>query len=105
MELQRVQRQVRDLDEWERHRDRVKDLEARLPAAELQGGLRRRDEAGAKLPELRTKVRRGEAERTELEVRAARAREADLRALGVLEEAQEAAALRPGARGGGRPGP
>jgi chromosome segregation ATPase len=92
MELQRVQRQVRDLDEWERHRDRVKDLEARLPAAELQVELRRRDEAGAKLPELRTKVRRGEAERTELEARAARSREADLRALAVLEEAQEAAA-------------
>ena len=92
MELQRVQRQVRDLDEWERHRDRVQDLEARLPAAELQVELRRRDEAGAKLPELRTKVRRGEAERTELEARAARAREADLRALAVLEEAQEEAA-------------
>ncbi len=91
MELQRVQRQVRDLDEWERHRDRVKDLEARLPAAELQVELRRRDEAGAKLPELRTKVRRGEAERTELEARAAHAREADLRALAVLEEAQELA--------------
>ncbi|MEO6195899.1 MAG: ATP-binding protein [Thermoanaerobaculia bacterium] len=91
MELQRVQRQVRDLDDWERHRDRVAGLEARLPAAELQGELRRRDEAGAKLPELRTKVRRGEAERTELEARAARVREADLRALAVLEEAQNAA--------------
>ncbi|HKI05244.1 MAG TPA: ATP-binding protein [Thermoanaerobaculia bacterium] len=92
MDLQRVEREVARLDDWERHRDRVGDLEARLPAAELQVELRRRAEAGAKVPELRTKVRRGEAERSELEAESARAREADARALTVLEEAQSAAA-------------
>ncbi len=92
MELQGVERQVARLDEWERHRDRVADLEARLPAAELQVELRRRAEAGAKVPELRTKVRRGEGERAELEAKSARAREADARALAALEETQNAAA-------------
>jgi chromosome segregation protein len=92
MDLDRVEDQVGRLDEWERLRDRVADLEARLPASELQVELRRLAEAGAKLPELRTKVRRGEAERTELEAKAARAREADARALAALDEAQAAAA-------------
>ncbi len=93
MELQRVVRKVEQLDDWERHRDRVAGLEARLPAAELQVELRRRDEAGAKVPELRTKVRRGETERAELEAAVARARETDARALAALEAAQSAAAL------------
>jgi len=93
MELQRVVRKVEQLDDWERHRDRVAGLEARLPASELQVELRRRDEAGAKLPELRTKVRRGETERTELEAAVARAREADAQALAALEAAQSAAVL------------
>jgi len=92
MDLQRAEREVARLDDWERHRDRVADLEARLPAAELQVELRRRAEAGAKLPELRTKVRRGEAERSELEAESVRAREADARALAALDSAQGAAA-------------
>lgn len=92
MELSRVGRLVKELDDWERHRDRVADLEARLPAAELQVELRRFAEAGAKLPELRTKVRRGETERTELAARTESAREADARTLAALEAAQDAAA-------------
>jgi DNA repair exonuclease SbcCD ATPase subunit len=94
-ELRRVLREVDRLDEWEHHRDRVAELEARLPAAELQVALRDRGEASTKLPELRTKVRKGDVERTALEVEAARAREADERGLAVLEEARrgEAEAL------------
>jgi chromosome segregation protein len=92
MELQRVERQVARLAEWEDHRDRVADLEARLPAAELMRVLQERTEAGAKLPELRTKVRRGETERAELEAAAATAREEDARAVAALDEAQGAAA-------------
>jgi energy-coupling factor transporter ATP-binding protein EcfA2 len=73
LDLRQVERQVAQLDEWEHHRARVAELEARLPAAELQVHLRRRAEASAKLPELRTKVRRGD---TELEAAKAEATEA-----------------------------
>ncbi|HYX25679.1 MAG TPA: AAA family ATPase, partial [Thermoanaerobaculia bacterium] len=88
MELQRVERQVARLDEWERHRDRVADLESRLPAAELQVELRRLAETGAKVPELRTKVRRGEAERALLEADVTRSHAADERALAALAAAR-----------------
>jgi chromosome segregation ATPase len=66
-DLQRVLRQVTQLDEWEAARDKVADLEARLPAADLQGLLRRQDDATRKIPELRTKVRNAELEQRVLE--------------------------------------
>jgi chromosome segregation protein len=88
MDLQKVERQVARLDDWEHHRDRVADLEARLPAAELQVELQRLAEAGAKIPELRTKVRRGETERVLLEADVVRSREVDERALAALAEAR-----------------
>jgi len=86
-DLRGVERQVALLDQWEQQRDRVAELEARLPAAELQVHLRRRAEASAKLPELRTKVRRGETERAALEADSARAREVDARTEAALDTA------------------
>jgi energy-coupling factor transporter ATP-binding protein EcfA2 len=60
-ELHRVQRLVRQLDDWEAAKAKVDELEARLPAAEFQEAWHRRQELGPKLAELRTKVRIGEA--------------------------------------------
>ncbi len=95
LDLRQIERQVARLEEWESHRDRVAELEARLPAAELQVWLRRRAEAGAKLPELRTKVRRGEVDLASLEAEASGSRNREARALTRLEEARrtEAEAL------------
>ncbi len=55
-------REVERLGRWEAARDRVDELKRRLPAAELQVLLRERREAEAKIPEFRTKVRRGDVE-------------------------------------------
>jgi chromosome segregation protein len=62
VELARVKREVAQLDEWERADAKVGELERRLPAAELQQWLRQRNDAAQKLPELRTKLKNGEAE-------------------------------------------
>ena len=68
-ELTRVRREVQRLAEWEDARDKVAELEARLPAAELQRLLALRREATSKSRELQTKVRLGEVELTEAQVR------------------------------------
>lgn len=67
LELTRVQREVERLAMWERAWDKVQELEARLPAAQLQEILRRRADAAQKMPELRTKIRNDEAEVDRLE--------------------------------------
>jgi chromosome segregation protein len=92
LELNAKQRAVRDLDDWEQARDKVDELEARLPAAELQAAVRRREEAAAKIPELTTKVRKGETERVRLEAEQNRAVEAGRRARERLEIARQAEA-------------
>jgi chromosome segregation protein len=68
-ELTRVRREVQRLVEWEEARDKVAELEARLPAAELQRLLAVRREATSKTRELQTKVRLGEVELTDAQVR------------------------------------
>jgi chromosome segregation ATPase len=68
-ELTRVRREVQRLVEWEEARDKVAELEARLPAAELQRLLAVRRDATSKSRELQTKVRLGEVELTEAQVR------------------------------------
>ena len=88
MDLRQIERQIELLDDWERRRERVAELEARLPAAELQVELRRAAEASAKLPELRTKVRRGEAERAAAEEEAGRTRAAEERSAAGLAQAR-----------------
>jgi chromosome segregation protein len=88
LDLRQVEREVARLDEWEHHRARVAELEARLPAAELQIHLRRRAEASAKLPELRTKVRRGDTELAALETEAAEAAEREAHTEAALESAR-----------------
>jgi chromosome segregation ATPase len=89
LDLRQVERLVARLDEWEHHRARVAELETRLPAAELQVHLRRRAEASAKLPELRTKVRRGDTELAALEAEAAAAAEREARTEAGLEAARQ----------------
>jgi chromosome segregation ATPase len=105
-ELQRVQREVDRRARWERDRERVEDLTARLPAAELQAELRSRREATSKIPELQTKVSRGRTElaRRELDLGERRREEGEAErqreesvaheraAEGILREAIEAAA-------------
>ena len=59
-ELAAVQREVQRLAAWEAARDKVAELQARLPAAELQGLLTVRRDATSKSRELQTKVRQGE---------------------------------------------
>ena len=88
LDLRQVERLVAQLDEWEHHRARVAELEARLPAAELQVHLRRRAEASAKLPELRTKVRRGDTELTAAEAEAAGAADWEARTESALGSAR-----------------
>ena len=72
-ELTRVRREVQRLVEWEEARDKVAELEARLPAAELQRLLAVRREVTSKTRELQTKVRLGEVELTEAQIRRDRA--------------------------------
>jgi|GEM_PF-6738951 len=88
LDLRQVERLVARLDDWEHQHARVAELEARLPAAELQIHLRRRAEASAKLPELRTKVRRGDAELAALDSEAASAAEREAQADTALEAAR-----------------
>lgn len=88
MELRQVERQVAALDDWERRRDKAAELEARLPAAELQIELRRLSDASAKLPELRTKLRRGEGERLASDEEVERARRAEQQATEELARAR-----------------
>ena len=88
VELRKVERAVRHLDEWEQARGKVADLEARLPAAELQVLIRRRKEAAAKIPELTTKVRRGETESVRLDAETRRLHETLANARAAHEEAR-----------------
>src|SRR6266571_2875667 len=62
LHLEGKRREVKRLDEWEAAWDKVQELQQRLPAAELQAAIRAREEATSKIPELRTKVQRGEVE-------------------------------------------
>lgn len=61
-ELNRVQREVKRRADWEDAHDKVAELEARLPAAELQRLLAGRKDLTSKSRELQTKVRQGEGE-------------------------------------------
>ncbi len=88
LDLRQVERLVARLDDWESHRARVAELEARLPAAELQIHLLRRAEASAKLPELRTKVRRGDTELAILEAEAAATAERETQTGTALDAAR-----------------
>jgi chromosome segregation ATPase len=90
LDLRQVERLVAQLAAWEEHRDRVAELEARLPAAELQVHLRGRVEASAKLPELRTKVRRGDIELAALEAEAAVAAARETQTETALDAARRA---------------
>lgn len=75
VQLEAKRREVKRLDEWEAARDKVRELEERLPAAELQAIIRAREEAASKIPELRTKVQRGQADLIRAKSDARRARE------------------------------
>lgn len=77
VDLNRLRREVERLESWERARERVTELENRLPAAELQALIRQRRDVETKVPELTTKVRNGEAERIRL-----------LRDLSIFREAE-----------------
>jgi DNA repair exonuclease SbcCD ATPase subunit len=72
-DLTRVRREVQRLADWEGARDKVGELERRLPAAELQSLLAMRKDATSKSRELQTKVRQGELEATEAQGRRDRA--------------------------------
>src|SRR6266567_3521998 len=76
LQLEGKRREVKRLDEWEAARDKVQELEQRLPAAELQAVMRAREEAISKIPELRTKVQRGDAELIRAKAELENAREA-----------------------------
>ncbi|WP_447976819.1 hypothetical protein [Candidatus Nitrospira bockiana] len=89
VELQQVQRRVVQRDLWEQARDKVQELEARLPAAELQGLLKRREEATTKIPALRTKVRNGESEAVRLAQDLVEARNVEVSARAECQAAQE----------------
>lgn len=56
VDLARAERDLNTLNRWEAVRDRVSELDAKLPAAQLQVAIRHRGEAASKIPELRTKV-------------------------------------------------
>lgn len=88
-ELHKVLREVQRLDEHEQAAAKVSDLEARLPAAELQQLLQRQHDVSPKLQELRTKVKKGELERARLEQSLDRAREEDRTASVKLDQARQ----------------
>ncbi|MFH1438390.1 MAG: ATP-binding protein [Pseudomonadota bacterium] len=90
VELEKVLREVRRLDEHEEARQKVEDLEARLPASELQQVLKRHRDMAPTLQALQTKVRRGEAEQVRLGEETGRAREKEASAGTLLEEASSA---------------
>ncbi len=89
-DLNRVLREVDRLDAWERARNTVEDLDARLPATQLQSRWRQRNDATTKLPELRTRVRNGEAERDLLARQESQARDDEVRVQAALQAAREA---------------
>jgi len=104
LELNRVGREVARLAEWEQAAAKVAELERRLPASQLQQALRRRADAAQKLPELRTKLKNGDADRTrlvregaeagrrvaEMEARLETSRQADQASTAGLERAARA---------------
>ena len=87
-ELAAVQREVQRRAAWEAARDKVAELEARLPAAELQGLLTVRRDATSKSRELQTKVRQGEMEQTEAQVLLQQTDESAGHASGALARAR-----------------
>lgn len=89
VKLEAKRREVKRLDEWEAARDKVQELEQRLPAAELQAVMRAREEAASKIPELRTKVQRGEAELASAKAEVESAREALGTAASALDVAKK----------------
>jgi chromosome segregation protein len=90
VELQKVLREVVRLDEHEDAGRRVSELEAHLPASELQQHLKRRREMSPKLQELQTKVRKGETEQIRLEQELGRIRDEEAAAAAFLREAEKA---------------
>jgi chromosome segregation ATPase len=62
-ELATLIRQVEARNRWEQQRDKVLELEERLPASQYQQLSTERQDLESKIQELRTKVRKGEAER------------------------------------------
>lgn len=89
-ELNRVQREVKRRADWEEARDKVAELEARLPAAELQRLLVARRDTTSKSRELQTKVRQGEVELTDARSRLAQATAQDAEADTALGGARAA---------------
>lgn len=73
-ELERVRADVTRLEEWERARDRVGELERRLPATQLQSLLKRQKDLAPIVTGLRTKISRGDGEKEFLAERLQRAR-------------------------------
>jgi len=88
-QLEAKRREVKRLDEWENARDKVHDLEERLPAAELQAVMRAREEAASKIPELRTKLQRGETELIGAKAEVERTRETLQVATSALDVAKQ----------------
>ena len=98
VELERVLREVRRLDEYEEAERRVEDLEARFPASELQQVLRRRRDVSPTLQALQTKVRRGETEQIRLREETGQAREKEASARALLEDTNSAESKAAGER-------
>jgi chromosome segregation ATPase len=89
-ELARVRDEVARLEQWERERERVRELERRLPATQLQRILKRQKELGPAAAGLRTKISRGEAEAGIQSARLGRARELEALAEDRLSAARAA---------------
>ncbi len=88
-QLNAKEREVRLLDEWIDARDKLAELDARLPAARLQTMLVERQAAASKIPPLRTRVRNGEAERASIEAERERTLEREREARVQLEQARQ----------------
>jgi chromosome segregation protein len=88
-QLNTKEREVRLLDEWIDARDKVAELDARLPAARLQMLLVERQTVAGKIPPLRTRVRNGEAERTSIEAERERTLGLEREARAQLEQARQ----------------
>jgi len=65
-ELQAMLREVERRNRWEEQRDKVEELNCRLPAAKYQKAWAEKEDLASKIQELRTKVRRGEVERASI---------------------------------------
>lgn len=90
-ELQQLLREVERRDRWEEQRDKVRELEERLPAARYQKLWGEHQELENTLQALRAQVRRREVERSTWASAVARVSEAVLAAGQVDSNAKEAA--------------